>query len=474
MDLYRLFYPQSIAVVGASPNVLDGKLPFFQLLQDTGYKGAVHPVNPSHKELDGARVYPSLEAVPGPIDLAIVAVPARAVLATLEAAVKRQVKFVHFFTSGFSETGNAELEKAMIAAIRGSGTRIVGPNCIGVYCTESRMTFNVTHPPFDTLKTPGKVAFLGQSGGVSQNFVSMAQSRGIELNKAVSYGNQIDLRAEDYIRYFGEDDNVAAVAGYIEDVKDGRAFADALRRAGARKPVILLKGGVTDQGARAAASHTGAMAGHSRIFSAIVRQCGCLQVDTFEQLLDTVMLATSPRIPQGPKVGFLGAGGGTSVLFTDLAALHGLFLPELKEATRRSIGEQIADVNTSVANPVDLGAFGLDLRIMANAMKAMAQDDIDVLIPYISADFAGNLPPRLIERVPLKIIEAARDLEKPVIPVVSKFSDNDIRVEHIRITFYTMFRDAGLPVYHTIQDAVYAIRAVLPWAAGRKEALEGR
>ena len=211
----------------------------------------------------------------------------------------------------------------MLRAARKGKTRIVGPNCLGVLCTESRVTFD----PTILQETPGTVAFLGQSGGVTNNVTRTVASRRIGLNKAVSFGNQIDLAAEDYIAYFGEDPSVKVVGAYLEDIKDGRAFIDALRKCSRSKPVIVLKGGSTEQGARAAASHTGALAGRHAVWQAVMRQHRCIEVRSQKQLVDVIMLAVSDKIPRGPNMAYMGAGGGTSVLFADLAVRAGLALP---------------------------------------------------------------------------------------------------------------------------------------------------
>jgi acetyl-CoA synthetase (ADP-forming)/acetyltransferase len=302
---------------------------------------------------------------------------------------------------------------------------------------------------------------LGQSGGVSIDFVNAAFSRKIGLNKAVSYGNQIDLRVGDFLGYLAGDDSVTTVAAYIEDVKDGKGFLRALREASTRKPVIILKGGATEQGARAAASHTGAMAGSYELFSGSVRQHGGIVVETFEQLLHAVMLATAEKRPRGPRLGFLGAGGGTSVLLTDAAGRHGLSLPVLEGRTQKRIREAIADVNTSATNPVDLGAFGLDFDVMTHAMKAMDEDaNVDAIVPYFSMDFLARFFREQTESGIDRILEAVRGMEKPVIPIVSRTTD-DLRVEEVRLGVFSKFREAGLAVYNTVDDAVYAIGAVL-------------
>lgn len=460
MDLERLFYPRSVAVVGASPNLGDGKIPYYQILQGGGYAGQLYPVNPSHREIGGVKVYPSLLDLPEAVDLAIVSVPNRAALATLELAVKKGVKFVHFFTAGFSESGNTELEASLVAALKGGETRVVGPNCIGVHCSEVHITFDWFVKPAGR----GTVAFIGQSGGVTNNFVRICQARGIALNKAVSYGNQIDLRVEDFLDYFLADDTVKVAAAYIEDIKNGRAFVDVLRRFTKKKPLIVLKGGVTAAGARAAASHTGALAGRQEIWSAAMRQHRVIEVETQEELLDAVMLAASEKIPAGSAAGFLGAGGGTSVLFTDLAVRAGLRLPELAPATQDRIAERIPRVNTSTANPVDLGAWGIDYRIMEHTMRAMAADpNLDVIIPFFSLDFAGIFGDEQNESGFTNFTAAARAVDKPVVPIIFRSTEDNLDLERLRVKIHAIFRAAGLPVYRTPQDAVAAVRNLLRW-----------
>ena len=461
MDLERLFYPNSIAVVGASARMGGGKVPFLLILKLAGYKGKVYPVNPSHKEIDGVRVYPSLEAVPDEIDLAICCVPARHALETIEDAVKKGIRFVHFFTSGFSEIGNRDLEKALIAAARKGKTRIIGPNCLGVHCTESRVTFD----PTIMQEKPGSVAFMGQSGGVTNNFTRMACARRILLNKVVSYGNQIDLAAEDFLEYFAQDEEIKVIATYIEDIKDDRAFLNALSRITLNKPVVVLKGGITAEGARAAVSHTGAMAGQQSVWSAVMRQYRCIEVQTQNQLVDVVMLATSDKIPRGPRVAYLGTGGGTSVLFADLAIMAGLSLPELSKRAQDVISEKIPNVNTSTTNPVDLGAFGFDYRVMVHAMKAVdPEEHIDVIILYIMMDLLRIFKSEKVHTGMRAMAAVARDLSKPVVPIFETAADNDPHLEQLRLMALAEFRDAGLPMYHSIEDAVGAISSIVRWS----------
>jgi acyl-CoA synthetase (NDP forming) len=461
MSLKRLFYPESIAVIGASPNLGGGKLPYYQVLLLAGYKGRLYPVNPKHQDINGVKVYPSLDDLPESVDLAIASVPVKLALETVEAAARKGVRFLHFFTSGFSEVGNSELEKKMLEAARAGGTRIVGPNCIGIHCTEAGVACDLPKSP---IKGVGNVGFLGQSGGMSNNFMRMAHSRYIELNKVASYGNQIDLKVEDYLEYFADDPTIKAVAAYIEDIKDMPRFMRALAMTTPKKPVIILKGGTTEKGAKAAQSHTGALAVRNDIWSAMVRQHGGIEARNFEHLVDLTMMAVASRLPAGNRLGFLGAGGGTSVLFTDFASGQDLVLPELHRETQDRISLRISNVNTSTTNPVDLGFYGFDFTVMAHTIEAMAEDDnVDCIIPYFSLDFITSFQSDQIDSGPSAIVEACRKTDKPVIPILSKFTENILDVETVRIKITAAFRKAGMAVFNTPQDAISSIGSILRW-----------
>ena len=461
MSLEALFYPKSVAVVGASNNLGSGKMPYFQIIQGGGFSGPIYPINPKGGEIGGTQVYKSLDDLPGPVDLAIVAAPVEQSIEIVKAAVRKQIKFIHFFTSGFGETGNWKLEKDIISEARKGNLRIVGPNCMGVHCTESKISFTVIPPQ----ESAGTIAFLGQSGGVTANFMAMGTTRKIIINKVVSYGNQIDLKIEEYLDYLADDENVRLIACYVEDIKDVDGFLRTLRRTTAKKPVIILKGGKTESGSKAAASHTGAMASNYTIWEAAVKQHGGLIVDNFDEMMHLVMLGTLRRLPQGKRIGFLGAGGGVSVLFSDMAAQAGLSLPELSADTQRMISEKIMGVNTSTVNPVDLGAFGFDLNVMMHTMKAMdADENIDIIVPYFSVEYILRVELFLnVKNSADTILEMGRQIKKPVIPILASFVEDDLEQERVRIETFASLRKAGFPVYATIQDAIYAIRAYFDW-----------
>jgi len=463
LSLQNLFHPESVAVIGASPNIMPGKLPYFQMLKIAGFPGKLYPINPKYTEIDGIKAYPTIESLPEPVDLLIASIPSKFALETVKSAAKKGIRFVHFFTSGFGEIGEHELENE-IRKVKGQ-TRILGPNCIGVHCTNSRVLFD----PFFKEHYVGNAAFLSQSGGITTNFIWMCQSRHIQINKVVSYGNQLDITAEEIIDYFADDAEINVISAYIEDIKNGKKFLEAVKKATEKKPVVILKGGRTEVGAKAASSHTGAMAGRQDIWSAAMKQTGCIQADTFEQLIDVVMLASSNKVPKGRRIGFICAGGGTAVLFTDLACMHGLELPNLEQKSQAGILETIKAINTSTRNPVDLGAYGFDFNIVSHAMKMMDKDEnIDVIVPYFSLDFMSSFQRDQLESGPRFLIEEAAMLKKPVVPIFSKYTEDNLEKEEARIKIFRIFRDAGLPVFNNIQDFVFSMKEMLGWSAKPK------
>jgi len=453
MDLKQLFYPRNIAVVGASPNLGGGKLPYYQIIQ-TRFKGRIYPVNPAYQEINGEPVYPSLSDIPETVDYAIISVPARLALENLRMAVDMGIPFVHFFTSGFSEMGNSKLEADMQELIRGTETRIVGPNCFGAFCWESGLTYSFRVNQSEN----GSVAFLGQSGSLSDLFLVVANARNIPVNKAVSYGNQIDLKVEDYLSFLADDDEITVIAAYVEDIKDGTAFLTAMQKAATQKKVFVMKGGSTQQGARAAQSHTGAIMQTGNVFPSALRQAGCVAVGSFEEMMDAVMAATTLKQPTGNRVGYMGGGGGFSVIAADTCSNFGLNMPPISPETSRQIREKTADVNTSFANPVDLGAFGYNYLTLLDIMEIMDRDDnLDLLIPQ----FIIGIYPTEPEFDADSVLERLKQFRKPVYPIITTFSEHHATHIAAKTDMFRLFRRAGLPVFNSITDVCMALQHTL-------------
>ena len=315
--------------------------------------GGLYPVNPKVDEINGARCYRTLLDTPDPVDHVISQVPAAVVPELVDQCVAKKVRSIHFFTAGFSETGDEEMagvEEAMIKKLRDAGIRAIGPNCMGLYVPGSRLAFMSGFPT-----EPGNVFLLSQSGANAGEIVHGLVTRGVRFSKAISYGNGADLRAHDFLDYAAADPDSEVVAAYIEGVQDGRAFFDALKRCAAVKPVIILKGGRTQSGSHAAHSHTGSLAGSIEIGDAACRQAGAMRAETMDELHDLVVAAsTNTRFISGRGVAlFGGGGGGFAVLSADAIDREGLTVPKMPQSAVDKMREYIPVAGSSVNNPID-------------------------------------------------------------------------------------------------------------------------
>ncbi len=373
-DLEPLFHPRSVAVAGASANERSPGHEFFQGLLKIGFPGPVYPINPKLDELLGHKVYPRLQDVPGPVDFVISAVPAGAALDLVEGARAKGTRLIHFFTARFSETGHedaAELERELARRTREAGIRVIGPNCMGLYYPKAKLTFDPDLPT-----EPGNVGFLSQSGSHAFRVIGRGSLRGLRFSKVISYGNALDLNEADFLDHFARDPDTDVIAAYIEGVRDGKRFFEALRRAAGRKPVAVLKGGRTPAGHAATASHTASLASRQAIWQTAVRQAGALEVGSLDDLIDMLVAFRNAGPPAGPRVGVLGGAGGGTVEAADLCHEAGLELAPLPQQIREHLRDKVPHAWDWVGNPIDgsilgFGAFNpLDIVEMMAASPA--------------------------------------------------------------------------------------------------------
>jgi acyl-CoA synthetase (NDP forming) len=469
--LEPLFRPRSIAVVGASTSQGPGG-GFVTSIQEMGFQGALYPVNPKAEEIAGLKCYPSLLEVPGGVDYVISSVPARVVPQLIEDSAAKGAGAVHFFTAGFSETGEAErakLEQQILVRARELGLRLIGPNCMGLYCPEAGLGFMPGMP-----KEPGPVGMVSQSGANAGEFCRSAGARGLRYSKVISYGNALDLDESDFLDYLAQDAATELIAGYIEGVKDGRRFLAALRRAASAKPVVVLKGGRTEAGGRATLSHTASLAGALEVFDAACRQAGALRVDDMDELVDTAVALRFVRDLAGPRVGVVGAGGGHSVLAADAVAAAGLEVPPLPEETQRALGEFTPIAGTSVRNPVDTNvAWGPEgQHLQRETLRLVAEaPNIDVIFFQGSVGWRrgpsdqGPDPVEQAKQLALTTADMIAQCGKPiVVPLMPPMS-----AEGADAVF--AFRDEaaalGIATFPSVSRAARALRRVLDWRALR-------
>ena len=470
-ELDPIFHPRSVAVAGVSGKERDwgGGNMFVRALQRAGFPGPIYPINPRVDEFDGMKFYPSVSAIPGPVDYVISSVPSRYVLDLMDDCVAKGVRAVHFFTAGFRETGDpelAQLEQQVLAKARASNVRIIGPNCMGLYVPAAGLSFGDDFP-----KREGPVAFISQSGLNAEEVVRYAPLRGVYFSKVVSIGNAVDLNESDFLEYAAEDPDTQIIAAYLEGIKDGPRFRRVLTRTSDAKPVIIVKGGATGAGTRAANSHTGSLAGSFAVWSGLVRQANVVAVKTLEELDDAMVAFRYLGPMTGPGVAIIGVGGGVSVLAADAAERVGLPVPPIPDDLQSELREFIPIAGSSVRNPLDTHALHDHAQFLKLCGVLSRAPEIHNLIAIARIDWAigrPNTEPEAFLAQTLKsLVEGQREAGRPLAVALTAPAKPDVMDAMLR--FQTKAADAGLAVYPTVQRALEAIALVWPWYRERAE-----
>jgi len=461
-QLDEIFHPKSLAVVGASASEPGAGWVARQI--QFGFKGTVYPVNPRATEIDGLKCYPTLRDIPGPVDYVIFNVPLRLAPQIMEDCVAKKVKIAHIFTAGFSETGTAEGKQteARVAAIaKAGGVRVLGPNCMGLHYPAEGITFNSSHS-----KQPGHLAFISQSGAGANRFIGLANSRGIYFSKAISYGNAIDLNASDLMEYLTSDDETRIIACYTEGVREGQRFFNAVKNCTKTKPVVMLKAGLTEGGAGAAASHTASLAGSVSTWNAFFKQTGTIQVNSLEEIADVVLALSLMTSPKGRRVGIVGRGGGLGVMATDACERAGLKVPPFVPETRQRLLNVIPEVGAGVRNPVETDArFSGIADFYTNGLKIVAADpQIDFILTHIGVDVYGGRVNDLqgeMARTADVLARVAPTLPKPVAIVL--YPGEHLKAISAVLETRERLVKAGIPVYPTIDAAARAVNRLIDY-----------
>lgn len=352
--LEYIFHPRSIAVVGISadlPKTWIRKL-YLDSLQEGGYKGEIYLVNPKGGKMLGLPIYKSLLDLPGPVDHVVFSVPAQYTPGVMEQAAQIGVKTVHVFTSGYAETGEPDriaLQDRLVQIARRSGIRIIGPNCIGIYYPRGGIGLSPDFP-----MEPGGIGYVCQSGGNVTYMGRQAIARGLRFSKVVSYGNAADINECDLIDYMAHDPETKVIAAYVEGTRDGNRLVDVVRKAAAAKPLVVFKGGFTPGGQRAAASHTGSMAGSDAVWDGLLKQVGAIRVHNIDEMVDMLVALVRVEPPRGNKVAVVGNGGGASVMATDEMEQAGFELIPLPPHMREELKQFIDLANSMLRNPIDI------------------------------------------------------------------------------------------------------------------------
>ncbi|MDH5664277.1 MAG: CoA-binding protein, partial [Candidatus Bathyarchaeota archaeon] len=330
-----VFNPRTVALIGASENELKSGGMFLNSFIDCGLKSELFLVNPRGGEIRGLKVYPSVLDIPKELDLAIIAIPASATPKAVEDCSKKGVKFIVVHAAGFGEMGfeGKKIEEKMMQVAGRGGSRIIGPNCMGIYCPETG--FNTVVPYIGGLtEESGDVAHVAQSGWVCEHVMLIGYERGLRFSKVLSIGNQSDLTFLDFLEYFGSDPKTSIISAYLEGVKRGRDLIEVAKKISRKKPIIIWKAGRTGAGTNAIISHTGSLAGDPTIHETAFKQAGIITAQGIEELLDLLIAFKSPYLPKGNKVGIIVGAGGAGVAAADACDTLGLKVANLPERTR--------------------------------------------------------------------------------------------------------------------------------------------
>ena len=380
---------RTVAVVGASPddNKIGGKP--MRFLREFGFGGRIYPVNPRYEEIGGHRCYRDLESIEGPVDVAIVAVPYQHAQPVVEQCVRKGVRQIVMFSSGYAETGadGADRQQTLMRSIEGSGTRLLGPNSLGIANLASGFIANFGQAfelPRGVLRS-GRAGFVSQSGAFGTFIFTLSAEQGLGFKYFAVTGNEADITVSELIAAMVDDDEIDLVAGYVEGVRDGRRFLDACEKArAAGKPVLLIKTGRTPGGSAAAMSHTAAIAGADEVYQAVFRQTGAIRVDDEEEMLDIVGLMRSHKTMGGRRVGVLTMSGGAGVLIADALDRNGLELARLDPRTEAELARIVPEFG-STRNPVDLtGQFLSEPGMLRSALGCLLNDaNVDAVVFFL-------------------------------------------------------------------------------------------
>ncbi len=453
--LQRLISPKSIAIIGVSQdfNKLNGRV--LKYLLDKGYEGAILPVNPKYDEVGGHRCYPEIGAAPGPVDLAVITLPARMVEDALRQCGAAGVAGAVIFSSGFGEMDNAgkRMEEALAIAARESGVRVLGPNGLGMI--NSFENAFATFSQYADGPTPsGPVGFVTQSGAFGTAICALARNRRLGFGFFVNTGNECDLDFATMMSAVLDDDRITVGAGYLEGVSDGPGFAAVARKAMALgKPLVVTKVGRSEAGARAAVSHTGSLAGQDAVFDGAARQHGVIRARNEEHMLDIVDMFSTTKLPSGPGIGIVTQSGGAGVLIADRAEELGLSVPQLSAPSQAALRD-VMPAFGAAGNPVDITAqFLAEPTLLSDSVRILLEDSaIDIAIVWL----------QLMEGYADRLLEVFRDIKatvnKPFVVVWVAASDKAL----------DGMRELGICTLRGAEPAVDAVAALVSYAAMRK------
>jgi acetyl coenzyme A synthetase (ADP forming)-like protein len=447
-----LMRPKAIAVVGASDS--EGKIgnSVMKNLVDGGYEGEIYPVNPKAEEILGKKVYADVTDLPDGIDVAVFCIPAKFVSDTLAKVGDKGIRTAVMIPSGFSETGEVELQEELVKTAREHGVRFVGPNIYGVYYTPGNMSAAFT-TPYDV---KGPVALASQSGGIGMGILGFARSTKLGVSAIVGLGNKADIDEDDLLTFFEQDDATNCVALHMEDLKDGRAFVEVAQRVSKKKPIVVLKAGATEAGTKAAASHTAALAGDDKVYEDILREAGVVRAHGLQELLQFARCLPILPTPKGENVVIITGAGGSGVLLSDACSKTGLELMEMPDDLNEAFMKFIPPFGAA-GNPVDITG-GEPPETYRNTV-ALGLEDERIHSLVLGYWHTIVTPPMAFAKVMAEVVEEYREkgIDKPIVASLA----GDVEVEEASAYLF----DHGIPAYpYTTETPVEVLAAKYRWA----------
>jgi acetyl coenzyme A synthetase (ADP forming)-like protein len=443
----------SVAVVGASQNPAKIGYEILNNIVRYGYGGAVYPINPKAQEIMGHSAYPALSAVPDRVDLAVVAVPPKAVMGVLEECGEKGVDSVVVITAGFKETGpeGAHLEEALLLRARALGIRVIGPNCLGIIDTASSLNASFAAG----MPLPGHIGFFSQSGALCVAILDWALGENVGFSRFVSLGNKADITETEMILSLGRDENTRVILGYLESIEDGPRFMVAAREVAQTKPIIVIKSGTTSAGAKAASSHTGALAGSDHAYGAAFKQSGIIRVESMQSLFGYAMAFASQPLPKGPSLAIITNSGGPGILAADAADRSSLHLSPVRKETADRL-RAFLPPTASVYNPIDIIGDASHERYTRTLEVVLKDEKIHAVLVLLTPTAAVNP-----EAVAQGIVKLAGDTDKPILTAFM----GEKRVRSAR----KILQAHAIPSYDYPEDAIAALDAMHAYRVWREK-----
>ena len=453
-QMNRIMKPEAVAVIGASSE--EGKIgnSVMKNLINGGYKGAIYPINPGGGEIMGRKAYKSVKDVPGVIDVAVFAIPAKFCAAALTEVGEKKIPGAVLIPSGFAETGNMAGQQELVAIARKYDVRLMGPNIYGFYYTWKNLcaTFCTAYD------VKGHAALSSQSGGIGMAIIGFSRSAKMGVSAIVGLGNKSDIDEDDLLTFFEQDDNTTIIAQHCEDLKDGRSFAEVAKRVSKKKPVVMLKAGRTSLGARAASSHTGALAGNDKIYDDVLRQSGVIRAKSLRDLLEFARGIPVLPTPKGENIVIITGAGGSGVLLSDACVDNKLSLmampPDLDAAFRKFIPPFGA-----AGNPVDITG-GEPPKTYQNTIR-LGLEDARIHSLILGYWHTIVTPPMVFAKLVVEVVEEmkAKGIVKPIVASLA----GDVEVEEAAEYLY----QHGIPAYaYSTEIPVAVLGAKYQWARG--------